>query len=293
MAGDDTRRFFQHCFNDNTQGWLCVAVGLDPYRDENGKYKHRDWNECAFSWPTQADKAIEYIAGASRRGDVYACPYPMKHPRRTKGEAAQRILIHADVDQDLDESTVAELGGFVVWSGSPSHGHAYVRLAWPVTPAQHEALCRGLAATLGGDTKYSDNDLLRPPGTLNYKPTVDGQEPYPVTALWCNNGRVDPRDVAGPLGVDLANPAAGMPAARQRVRPDRDTGAEVNLDRYPSVRAALEKRTGDRSRDTYHLVAACRGAKLTWPKPRGSFTPATTSPGGSPNVVTTMRLRSG
>ena len=294
MVGDDTRRFFQHCFNDNTHGWLCAAVGLDPYRDENGKYRHRQVERVRVLLARPGYKAIEYITEASRLGDVYACPYPMKHPRRTKGEAAQRILIHADVDQALDENKVAELGGFIVWSGTPGHGHVYVPLAWPITPAQHEALCRGLAAVLGGDTKFSDNDLLRPPGTLNYKPTVDGGDPSPATATWCSNGRVDPRDVAGPVGVDFANPTAGLPAARRPVRADRDTGAEVELDRYPGVRAALEHRTEDRSADTYRVIAACRRAGLTLAETTWAVrTRAPTLRSGSLTAVTTTCSRSG
>ena len=91
----------------------------------------------------------------------------------------------------------------------------YVLLAWPVTPDQHEALCRGLAATLGGDAKYSDNDLLRPPGTWNYKSAVDGGDPSPVIALW-RGFRVDPRDIAGLIGVDLANPAVTNSVTRRR-----------------------------------------------------------------------------
>lgn len=96
MADDDLRRFFEHCFDGNTKGWLCGAVGREPYRDENGKYQHRDWNERAFSWPRRSDEALQYIAETSLLGDVYVCPYPMKQRRRSKGEAAQRILIHAD-----------------------------------------------------------------------------------------------------------------------------------------------------------------------------------------------------
>ena len=82
-------------------------------------------------------------------------------------------------------------------------------------PEQHEALCRGLAATLGGDTKYSDNDLLRPPGTWNYKSAVDGGDPTPVTALVVATTAGSTRaTLAGLIGVDLANPAAtnGVPA---------------------------------------------------------------------------------
>ena len=62
---DDTRQYLQVCFG-NAEGWLCAAVGLKPYRDENGKYKHDKWDEVAFRWPAQADKAATYIAKAGR-----------------------------------------------------------------------------------------------------------------------------------------------------------------------------------------------------------------------------------
>ncbi len=166
-----------------TEGHLCLAVGLKPYRDDNGKYKHEVWTEYSYPWPQDRDRALEFITKAAEIGDAYACPYLMREPKRHKGFAASRVLVHADIDQDLDEQTVAEIGGFIVRSGTTGHGHVYIPLAWPVTPEQHEALCRGLAAKLGGDHKYSDNDLLRPPGTWNYKAKVDGGEPTPVTAV--------------------------------------------------------------------------------------------------------------
>lgn len=264
-SSSDTRRYVETCFGD-AEGWLCVAVGQNPYRDANGKYKHHKWSEVVFGWPADADNALTYIEQTAALGDVYACPYPMKEPRRVKGGAGQRVLIHADVDGALDEKKAAEVGGFVVPSGTPGHGHVYVPLAWPVTPEQHEALCRGLAATLGGDAKYSDNDLLRPPGTLNYKSKVDGGDPNPVTVMWSGNGRVDPRDVAALIGVDLANPAVtnGHRHARTESDARSESGsAPVNLDKYPSVRKELDRRTEDRSADTYRIAAACRKAGLT------------------------------
>ncbi|MGB0972436.1 MAG: hypothetical protein ACPGVG_15980 [Mycobacterium sp.] len=45
---------------------------------------------------------------------------------------------------------------------------------------------------LGGDSKISDNDLQRPPGTLNHKPTMAGGEPTSVRWLIEPDGtRVD------------------------------------------------------------------------------------------------------
>ncbi len=245
----------------STEGHLCVAVGLKPHRDENGKYRHHSWSEVSFTWPRDRHKAAEYVAKSATLGDAYICPYLMREPKRAKGNAAQRVLVHADVDQELDEQAVKELGGFIVRSGSAGHGHVYVPLTWPVTPEQHEALCRGLAAKLGGDHKYADNDLLRPPGTLNRKSEVDGGEPSPVEAVWCSEGRADPRELAAQLGVDLANPINHAQATRQ---PKHDSpGEPIDLEDYPAVVAALAENTADRSADTYRVVAACRQASLT------------------------------
>ena len=80
---------------------------------------------------------------------------------------------------------VQAVGGFAVASGSEGHGHAYIALSASVTTDQHEALCRAWGRHLVGraDAKVSDNDLLRPPGTYNRKPTVRGGKPVPVRWL--------------------------------------------------------------------------------------------------------------
>ena len=136
----------------------------------------------ALRWPDRADAAIDKIQAEARRGDVYVCPYLMRDRKRAKGNAAGRRLVHSDVDGGrLDLDAVRELGGFAIGSGSPGNGHVYVVLSHTVMPAQHELLCKGLAAQVGGDeAKISDNDLLRPPGTFNHKPTVTGGAPAPV-----------------------------------------------------------------------------------------------------------------
>jgi hypothetical protein len=261
VAHSDLRRYLDTVAG-TSEGFLCAAIGTEPHLSAAGKYKHDQWSEHAFAWPGEAEGAVTEITRAASLGDVYVCPYLMKDSRRAKGNAAQRVLIHADVDTELDEDAVSALGGFVVRSGTPGHGHVYVPLAWPVTPEQHEALCRGLAAHLSGDAKYVDNDLLRPAGTLNYKPTVDGADPNPVVAVWCGNGRVDPRDVAEAIGVDLAHPATTNGTDGRHASIDHGA-APVDLDRYPKVRAALADVTNDRSKDTFRITAVCHRVGLT------------------------------
>ena len=179
---DTTLQYFQACFA-NTEGWLIVAVGYEPYLGDRGKYRHRRHNEYPLRWPAQADAAVAAIAKQAPTADVYACPYLMRDRRRTLGNSVSRVLVHADVDGALNLDAVAALGAFAIGSGTPGHAHAYVPLAYPITRAQHEVLCRTFARHLGGDTKYSDNDLLRPPGTLNHKPTLAGNAPAAVEWL--------------------------------------------------------------------------------------------------------------
>lgn len=165
-----TADFLTTILPSDREGFLIVAVGFGPHRDANGKHSHSSWQEVAFQWPSQADTAVEQIQLHAAKCDVYVCPYLMKGAKRHKGDAACRQLVHADVDDVVDLDKVREVGGFVVWSGSPGHGHVYVPLKHVVMPNQHEALCRGLSGLLGGDkAKVSENDVLRPPGTFNHK----------------------------------------------------------------------------------------------------------------------------
>jgi hypothetical protein len=164
-----------------TEGYLIVVAAGGPYLDATGKYCHRKRQERAYPWPADAAEAVSDILEAAAWGDVFACPYVMAGPQRAKWAAVSRPLVHADVDDDLDLEKVHSLGGFAVSSGTQGHGHAYVALTESVTGPRHEALCRGLGRYLGAvDPKCSDNDLLRPPGTRNFKPTVTGGEPTRV-----------------------------------------------------------------------------------------------------------------
>jgi hypothetical protein len=211
---EDTLRYFQACFGDTT-GSLTVAIGHEPYISDAGKYGHKRWVEHAAHWPKRAEDAVAAMLRQAPSADVYCCPYLMRDRRRAKGNAASRVLVHADVDHGgLDLDVVRGLGGFALASGTPGpHGHVYIPLSYAVTAAQHEMLCRGLAALLGGDAKCSDNDLLRVPGTLNHKAAAAGGEPTPVRWLVPWDGtRVDPRALAVQLGVDIAHAERTQPA---------------------------------------------------------------------------------
>jgi hypothetical protein len=164
-----------------TEGYLIAVAAGDPYLDPTGKYRHGKRQERAYPWPADAADAVSDLLRMATKADVFVCPYVMAGAQRAKWAAVSRMLVHADVDDDLDLEKVRSVGGFAVSSGTQGHAHAYVSLTESVTGPQHEALCRGLGRYLGAeDPKCSDNDLLRPPGTRNFKPTVTGGEPTAV-----------------------------------------------------------------------------------------------------------------
>ena len=194
QAGDsveqsDIRLYFEAVFGED-RGLLTFALGMNPGRDpKSGKYRHGYWSErtckLVFHWPEEAEDVYAAIEMVGAQGDLYVCPYLRRTPRRVKGDAVILRMLHTDVDHGLDLDLARELGAFVVGSGTPGNGHVYVPLSRPVTLVRHDALCRGLIKCLGGDKgKHSDNDLLRPVGAYNLKPTVfDNKPPAPITWL--------------------------------------------------------------------------------------------------------------
>jgi hypothetical protein len=169
---DMTRDFLDRILPTVKSGFLIVAIGHGPFYNSEGKYSHTQWVERPVPWPYGREAAVEMIQEHAPTCDVYICPYLMKTPERKKGNAAYRALLHCDVDGGLDLDKVRSIGkdAFVIGSGSPDHGHVYVKLDYPVTPVQHDLLERGLVKRLGGDPgKISENDVLRPPGTFNHK----------------------------------------------------------------------------------------------------------------------------
>jgi putative DNA primase/helicase len=172
-----TREYLDVCFGDTT-GRLHIAVGIGGYFTDTGKYEFDQWTQTHFAWPAEADLAVREIQRAAHQSDVYACPFLMWGDKRAQGEAVARRIVHADCDGDIDLDKVRALGGFAVASGTPGHAHVYVELTEPVPANQHRELCRALGNHLGdADAKISDNDVLRPPGTLNHKEAARGGLP--------------------------------------------------------------------------------------------------------------------
>lgn len=240
-----------------TEGWLAAAFGYGGHFDANGKYTFAEWRPRFYQWPADIERAVAEFTQESHLADVYLSPYVMISAVRRKGDSVSRPIRSADVDGELDFAKAVALGAgvFVIDSGRGTH--VYVALSESVPLQWHRVLEEGLRDYLGGDDKISDNDLLRPPGTLNRK----CDEPVSVSWLIRPTGqRSDVHALAAVLGVTLEDEdIAALSATACEVVP-----VDVDLDAYPAVRAAVEQRKHppDRSKEQFRIVGACVDAGL-------------------------------
>jgi hypothetical protein len=151
-------------------GYVALALGINPYRNPEGKYKHRDWRDSApqrYPWPSGRGYLLTDVAAILPSGvptDAYVCPALRATPNRNKGGALPLTRLWIDLDNEpADEALWRKLEPWVVASGQPGHRHAYVALTEPMDVATHAVLNKALAAQLGGDAKWSDESLLRLP----------------------------------------------------------------------------------------------------------------------------------
>lgn len=274
-------QFIDTCFTDDA-GWLHIASGIARLKDDGIKVDHRGFTPERFdmSVPGNREEAVQRIATLAPTHDVWMAPYPLSGEKRHEETAVSLRRVHTDVDGGgLDLGKVEALGAWFVESGSVGNGHVYVEVDRELTYAEHQGLCRALAAHLGGDSKYRDNDLLRIPGTFNHKsaargegdprPTRFGIEPKGATAH-------SPEALAQLLGTDLQSAITTAKARSVSTRVRRDSGEwgeveEMELGAYVTdawVLKALEW-DGDRSGGISYVVNQCVRAGLSLPQTRG------------------------
>lgn len=244
-----------------TPGWLTAFIGTGGHYNGNGKYTFTQTYPRAYEWPAEAERAERELTQESFLNDVYVAPYVMRSGVRRQGESVARPIVHCDVDDNFDWAKAVTLGAFAVGSGQEGHAHVYVPLTESVPLSWHRVLEEGLRAYLDGDNKISDNDLLRPVGTLNHK----GENPLSVSWLIRPTGqRMDPRWLASLLSVDLPDEVIepAINGADVCTAPASGT-TPVDLTAYPKVAEALQVNTGDRSKDSYRIICACLDAGLT------------------------------
>lgn len=181
----------------NREGFVAVAYGRNPHWAD-GKYGHQSWHEIRFRWPADRDRMFAEINDEMCDADVYVCPAVRFTDDRRKGSALPPMVCWADLDADpTDASLWDTLNPFVVASGTQGHRHPYVPLSRPVDLGTHAKLNQALRDRLGGDHKWSDEVLLRLPGTRNHK----ADPPALVTIEAASPTVWDPDDLAMLLGV--------------------------------------------------------------------------------------------
>lgn len=237
----DLRTYLQYLYGPHT-GYVHLTVGRDPYLTDSGRYAHRTWEEHSFLYPAGLDDIIDLADEIGDTADVYHRPYVGRSTQRRKGTGYDDKL-HSDIDGNLDPDRIHELGGTVIWSGgSPTNGYGIIPLTEVLDNPDHTALNKAYVRALGADSKFTDENVIRLPGTWNLKSTMRG-EPA-VQVVW--DGRtpepVDPAKLRAEFGV-TTNAAQEWPATVQR---------------------HLDDRTTDRSTVTFRILAACHTAGMSF-----------------------------
>lgn len=272
MAVGRLNDFYDVVLGDR-EGIVCVAFGRRPFRTDRGKFKHAEWQEMRYDWPVDRAKLLADIERESvldEPVDVYLAPAVRGAwaKGRRKGDALPPVSCWADLDNAPADphlhALLVEMGALLVSSGSPGSQHLYLPLTEPVDLGTHQVLNKALAARLGADAKWSDESLLRPPGSYNQKATVppadEAAGPKVLVTVEKYNGlRIDPAELATLLGVDVAGGAA---APVGRVPPAVSEPVPAVL---PDIvqRALDDPYTSDRSVAIARVVGACVRADLT------------------------------
>ena len=190
-AADDLQLYFDTFYGDHA-GYVTGALTRNP-RVVDGKYK-TDWaytdrrtNIRAYKWPDRRENAVAQIL--EHDCDVHLAPYLMTGRGRHQDTSVPetRTHVHADNDDarpDWLERIRAIPGGVAIGSGTPGNGHGYVLLTRSVSLHHHEQLCRALGEHLGtkDNTKFYDNDCLRPAGTFQLQADRDERRRTPTSA---------------------------------------------------------------------------------------------------------------
>jgi hypothetical protein len=166
---------YMHALWRTQTGTIAIASGV-PHLDSQGRYKHADFGQMFGTYPDDIEvmtsRAID-LAAAGR--DVYVAPMLRTERERKKASGAGGSWAWCDMDGPLTEvrrAVIARLGDAVIVVSSGTGHHVYVRLDGWHSPEDVEAVNRSLVDALDGDAKWSNESLLRLPGTFNLKPLI-------------------------------------------------------------------------------------------------------------------------
>jgi hypothetical protein len=162
---DEILALWAHVFGEQ-RGVVATFSGLRPTA---GNGELQVVHSAFFSYPEEERKASEWLQrDAASERETFFCPHLFTAPRRTKDNAAPLSAVY--VDSDGGRVKPGTPSPTAVVESSPNRAHLYWALSEPVIPETGERLNRRLALATGGDKAGWDlTQLLRPPGTPNYK----------------------------------------------------------------------------------------------------------------------------
>lgn len=178
MATDpnySTADFLTNVLLRGTPGYLCAAYADRQRPRADGK---PDFQEVFFAMPSQLDAALAWFAKQSGdpQRDAYFCAHLLRSQKRKKSFAMPLGACYADIDHDTIPDGVPQ-PTYIVESSAGRY-QAYWKLADTLPPEDAERLNKRLAMACGADPSgYDLTQLLRVPGTVNYKP---GRKKSPV-----------------------------------------------------------------------------------------------------------------
>jgi hypothetical protein len=158
------------------------------------------------------------------------CLMPLDSPPRSDQQAEPVVEVVAYLGDGFDahqEERVREMpGGCAVNSGQPGHSHVYAILSRHgrevLDLPNHQHLCRVVGDWFHAtDPKISDNDMMRLPGTWNFKPRAYDPHAAPLPVSWAVHPPEDRPDATrlrqylrtrkvGPGGSGTAGPAKAV-----------------------------------------------------------------------------------
>lgn len=199
------RALWEHIYGD-ASAILALFSGV---RAEPGAKTLGDTRSAYFDYPERISEAEKLCLGWSSEGrEVYFCAHLLTARRRIKENATPLLAPYVDGDGARIEDGMPKPTAVV--RSSPGREQFYFRLTEPVSAVVGERLNRRLALAMGADDSGWDlTQLLRPPGTRNYK--------YPeaplVLLVELNDLRYDP-DELGRVLPALPDEPQGAAAPR-------------------------------------------------------------------------------
>lgn len=139
-----------------------------------------DWKQEFFKYPTERQKLVSTIRGASKSHEVYIGPALFSAASSLRSNFKVSNVVWTEFDGNAPDWNDTNIPSLVVQSSGPNNQHVYWKLTEPVTNVDVlEDINRRITYNMSADASAWDaNQVLRPPETTNYK-----NDPLPVGIL--------------------------------------------------------------------------------------------------------------